>query len=90
MHSVLYVNFFVSILTWWDPVGPTHPIIARDSQEYKIMKIMSHKKTISRLVYQVKWKGYATAEYSCLREEDLAYVLDLLQAYQLRHGTRLV
>ena len=60
------------------------PIVAGDNQEYEIKRIVSHKKTRGRLIYQVRWRGYDAMGDSWLagwREEDLANGLDLLWAY---------
>ena len=51
---------------------------------------MTHKKIISRFMYQVKQRGYDTMKDSCLREEDLANFSDQLGVYKLKHGICLV
>ena len=79
-------EFCASILTWWDPVEAQDLSVAGDNQEYEIERILSHKKTRNRMLYQVRWRGYDAMEDSWLGEEDLANAIDLMQDYQLRHG----
>ena len=54
------------------------PIISDDKQEYEIERIVYHKKTRNRTVYQVKYKGYNAMEDSWLKGKGLANALDLL------------
>ena len=68
MHNVFHLSFFVFLLMWWDPIGALDPIVAGDIQEYKLKRIVSHKKAKGRLVYQVRWRGYNAMENSWLRE----------------------
>ena len=39
-------------------------IVAGDNQEYEIERIISHMKTICRIVYQVRYRGYDAMEDS--------------------------
>ena len=64
---------------------PPDTIVTGENQEYEVERIVSHKKTSDRLVYQVRWRGYDAMEDNCLREEDLTNASDHLQAFQLRH-----
>ena len=58
--------------------GAPDPIFAGKSQEYKIERIVTHKKTRIRTVYLVRWRVYDAIEDIWLREKDLANASSLL------------
>ena len=81
MHNIFLVSLLYPHLYGGNQKSTTNAIALGDNQEYEIDRIMSHKKTRGRTMYQVRWRGYNTMKNSWLREEDLANALDLLKAY---------
>lgn len=57
-------------------------------EEYEVEAIVGHKFVRRRMLYLVKWSGYATSENSWQTEKDLLNSTDILTAYKQAHRIR--
>ena len=62
MHNVFHVGLLHLYLPGGTQKGPLDLIVAGKNQEYKIERIVTHKKTRIKILYQVIWRGYDVME----------------------------
>ncbi|KXN82714.1 hypothetical protein AN958_02235, partial [Leucoagaricus sp. SymC.cos] len=58
------------------------PNLVDGFEEYKVKKIIKHRRTLQGMKYLIRWKGYSPSDNTWEWEDDLKYSGELLREYK--------